>query len=255
MLMLMEAQDENWDGLSQIIHQFQHTFYRLKYLSKPVVAAPFGYTLGGGVEAVFPADRIQASAETYIGLVEVGLGLIPGAGGNKEMLLRQMAAVPDGVDERLDAFVRKTFETVALAKVSTSAKEAFNLGYLQPGDGITVNGDYLLYDAKQVALSMVRTGYLPRHPKPFPVVGESGAALLKMGVHGMREGGYISDHDVKVAHQLIRVMTGGAVPRGTLVTEEYLLELEREAFLSLVGEPKTQARMQHMLATGKPLRN
>ncbi|RIV28744.1 3-hydroxyacyl-CoA dehydrogenase/enoyl-CoA hydratase family protein [Alicyclobacillaceae bacterium I2511] len=255
MLMLMEAQDENWDELNQIVHQFQQAALTLKYLPKPVVAAPFAMTLGGGAEMCFPADRVQAAAETYMGLVEVGVGLIPGGGGNKEMLLRAIEGVPNGVETRLDGFVQKAFENIALAKVSTSARNAQDLGYLRAADGVTVNPEHLLYDAKQVALSLVKTGYLPRHPQPIPVVGEGGAALLKAGVNSMKQSGYISSYDEKIAHHLIRVLTGGTTHRGTLVSEQYLLDLEREAFLSLVGEPKTQQRMQHMLTTGKPLRN
>jgi len=255
MMMLMEAQDENWDELNLAVHQFQQATMTLKYLNKPVVAAPFGMALGGGAEICFPADRVQAAAETYMGLVEVGVGLIPGGGGNKEGVIRAIEGVPNGVEERLDAYVRKAFENVATAKVSTSAKEAKQLGYLRKIDGITINRDFLLYDAKQVALGLVKSGYECRQPMQIPVVGEAGAGLLKVGVYGMRMSGYISTHDEKIAHHLIRVMTGGSVARGTRVSEQYLLDLEREAFLSLVGEPKTQQRMQHMLTTGKPLRN
>lgn len=255
MMMLMEAQDENWDELNHVIYRLQHTLLKLKYMPKPVVAAPHALALGGGAELCFPADSIQASAETYMGLVEVGVGLIPGGGGNKEMLMRAIEAVPDKVEERLDQFVRQAFETVAMAKVSTSAKDAKSLGYLRSTDGISVNRDFLLHDAKQVALGKVNSGYAPRHQKPIRVVGEAGAAMLQMGVYGMKQSGFLSDHDVKIANHLIRVMTGGAVTRDTLVSEEYLLQLEREAFLSLIGEPKTQARMQYMLTKGKPLRN
>ncbi|KPV43652.1 3-hydroxyacyl-CoA dehydrogenase [Alicyclobacillus ferrooxydans] len=255
MMMLMEAQDENWDELNMTVHQFQQSAMKLKYLDKPVVAAPFAMALGGGAEMCFPADHVQAAAESYIGLVEVGVGLIPGGGGNKEVLIRAIEGVPDGVDTRLDPFVQKAFENVAMAKVSTSARDAQDLGYLRKTDGVTANRDFLLYDAKQAALGLVQAGYTPKQQKPIPVVGESGAALLKIGVFGMKTAGYVSSHDVKIAHKLIHVLTGGSVTRGTLVSEQYLLDLEREAFLSLVGEPKTQARMQHMLTTGKPLRN
>lgn len=255
MMMLMEAQDENWDELNLAIHQFQQAMMKLKFMNKPVVAAPFGMTLGGGAELCFPADRIQTASETYMGLVEVGVGLIPGGGGNKEVLIRAIEGVPANVNERLDSFVARAFESVALAKVSTSAKEAKNNGMLRAADGISVNKDYLLYDAKQVALGLAKSGYTAKAPAMIPVIGESGAALLKIGVYGMKQSGFISDHDEKIAHHLIRVLTGGSVSRGTLVTEQYLLDLEREAFLSLIGEPKTQQRMQHMLTTGKPLRN
>ncbi|GMA62275.1 hypothetical protein GCM10025859_27150 [Alicyclobacillus fastidiosus] len=198
---------------------------------------------------------MQAYAESYIGLVEVGVGLIPGGGGTKEMLLRALEHVPAGVDIRPDDYIRRAFETIAMAKVSTSAKDAKRLGYLRQSDGISVNRDYQLYDAKQVALSLARTGYVPRQSKAVKVVGRDGAAMLKSGVYGMLQGGFISEHDAKIANQLIRVLTGGDVVRGTEVTEEYLLDLEREAFLSLMGEPKSQQRMQYMLTNGKPLRN
>ncbi|MCF8565273.1 3-hydroxyacyl-CoA dehydrogenase [Alicyclobacillus tolerans] len=255
MMMLMEAQDENWDELNMAVHQLQQSLLRLKYMPKPVVAAPFAMALGGGAEVCFPADRIQAGAETYMGLVEVGVGLIPGGGGNKELLIRAIEGVPGDVEERLDQFVARAFQNIAMAKVSTSAKDAKKLGYLRPSDGISANSDYLLHDAKQTALGLAKSGYQPQQQKPIPVVGEAGAALLKIGVYGMKNSGYISDHDEKIAHHLINVLTGGKVARGTLVTEQYLLDLEREAFLSLIGEPKTQQRMQHMLMTGKPLRN
>ncbi|WP_029423224.1 3-hydroxyacyl-CoA dehydrogenase/enoyl-CoA hydratase family protein [Alicyclobacillus macrosporangiidus] len=255
MLMLMEAQDENWDEINLAVQQLQQALMRIKYLDKPVVAAPFGYALGGGAEVCFPADRIQAAGETYMGLVEVGVGLIPGGGGNKEMLIRAIEGAEGAADTRLDNFVRRAFENIALAKVSTSARDAQRLGYLRKTDGITVGGDHLLHDAKQVALGLARAGYTPPTPRPIPVIGEDGAAALKIGVYAMKKAGYISDHDEKIAHHLIRVLTGGSVRRGTLVSEQYLLDLEREAFLSLIGEPKTQQRMQHMLQTGKPLRN
>ncbi len=254
-LMLMEAQDENWDEINHIVKQTQYTFLKLKYLDKPVVTAPYAMALGGGLEVAFAGDRIQAAAESYLGLVEVGVGLIPGGGGNKELLIRMVEHVPQNIEERLDQFVRKAFENIALAKVSTSAKDAKELGYLRDSDGISVNRDFLLYDAKQVALGMAKSGYVRKHPKKVPVIGQAGAAMLKMGVYGMKLSGYISEHDEKIANHLIRVLTGGSVPRGTLVTEEYLLDLEREAFLSLIGEPKTQQRMQYMLTAGKPLRN
>ncbi|QQE80342.1 3-hydroxyacyl-CoA dehydrogenase/enoyl-CoA hydratase family protein [Alicyclobacillus sp. SO9] len=255
MLMLMEAQDENWQDINAIVQQFQNAAMKLKYSDKPVVAAPFSMALGGGMEVCFPADHIQAAAESYVGLVEVGVGLIPGGGGNKEMLLRANEHVQGGADVRLENYVAKAFEAVATAKVSTSAKDAKKIGYLRQSDGITLNRDFLLHDAKQRALGMAKSGYQRKVEKLVPVVGEAGAALLKTGVEAMKQSGYVSNHDVVIAHHLINVMTGGAVPRGTLVTEQYLLDLEREAFLSLIGEMKTQQRMQHMLTTGKPLRN
>lgn len=255
LLMLMAAQQKAWDQIDQSVRQFQDANMRLKYLDKPVVAAPFGMTLGGGAEVCFGASVVQASAETYMGLVEVGVGLIPGGGGTKEMLLRNLESVPEGVQADLQPFVNRAFETVAMAKVSTSAVEAQELGYLRPADRITVNSDLLLYDAKQTVLRLAEAGYRPPVPKKVPVVGETGYSTLIIGAYTMRMAGYISEHDEKIAKKLAYVLSGGRVPAGTVVTEQYLLDLEREAFLSLVGEPKTQERMMYMLQHNKPLRN
>jgi 3-hydroxyacyl-CoA dehydrogenase len=227
----------------------------LRYLDRPVVAAPFGMALGGGVEVCLPADRIQASAETYMGLVEVGVGLIPGGGGNKEMLLRWTEGVDPADRVALQPLVNHIFMTIGQAKVSTSALEAKKYKFIREYDGITANQDYLIYDAKQVALGLANAGYKASKPKLIPVVGETGYNVLRLGAYGLLKSGYISEHDYKIASKLAYVLSGGAVPEGTLVSEQYLLDIEREAFLSLVGEPKTQQRMQYMLAKGKPLRN
>ncbi|MCY0876728.1 MAG: 3-hydroxyacyl-CoA dehydrogenase NAD-binding domain-containing protein [Firmicutes bacterium] len=254
MMILMAAQDEDYDEVELAVRQFQRATMRVKYMRKPVVAAPYGLTLGGGAEMCFPATRVQAAAETYMGLVETGVGLLPGGGGNKEMLIRAMERMPDNEDVSAMPFVQQAFERIALAKVSTSAADALELGYLRKGDAVTVSREQQLYDAKQAVLSLAER-FVPRKPKAIRVVGEEGAALLKIGVYGMKKSGYISDHDEKVAKQVIRVLTGGNVAGKTLVSEDYLLDLEREAFLSLCAEPKTQARMAHTLKTGKPLRN
>jgi len=255
MLMLMEAEDENWDEINWMVKEFQYSFLRTKYASFPVVAAPFGMTLGGGYEISAIADKIQAAGETYMGLVELGVGLVPGAGGHKEMLIRSVENVKDikGVD--LQPFVNKAFENIAMAKVSTSAQEAKDLGYLRAGDGISVNSDFLIYDAKQAVLEMVKKGYRAPAPAQIPVVGETGYAVLELGVYTMLQGGYISEYDAHLAKKVAHILTGGKLHPGTVVSEEYLLDIEREAFLSLIGEPKTQDRMRHMLAKGKPLRN
>lgn len=255
MMLLMEAQEENWDDLNWTVKQFQDALMRLKYLDKPVVAAPFGMTLGGGAEVCYPADRIQAAAESYIGLVEVGVGLLPGGGGNKELLLRNIEAVQDQKDVDLQPLVNKTFETIAMAKVSTSGHDAKKLGHLRREDGVTVNGDFLIYDAKRTVLALADAGYRTPRKKSVRVVGEPGYAVMKIGAWSMRQSGYISDHDLKIAEKIAFVLAGGRVPANTRVTEEYLLDLEREAFLSLCGEPKSQERMRHMLSKGKPLRN
>jgi 3-hydroxyacyl-CoA dehydrogenase len=254
---LMEAQDENWFEIEMLVKQFHKVGNALRYMHRPVVAAPFGMTLGGGVEVCYLADRVQASAETYLGLVEVGVGLIPGGGGTKEMLFRAMENVPEGGTVPVDPFpfVARAFETIAMAKVSTSGKEAIKLGYLRPTDRISINPDHLLYDAKQLVLTMDKEGYTPPRPRKIRVIGETGYATLRQNIYAMRKSGYISEHDELIASKIAYVMSGGNVPAGTEVTEEYILELERQAFMELIKTPKTQQRMQHMLAKNKPLRN
>jgi 3-hydroxyacyl-CoA dehydrogenase len=254
-MILMEAQDDNFYELDMVVHQFQQAMMKIKYSRKPVVIAAFGMTLGGGAELSLPSTRIQASSETYMGLVEVGVGLIPGGGGNKELYIKHLESMPNGVDFDLQKVANKVFETIAMAKVSTSAHEAAENNFLNNNDGISVNGDHLLYDAKQAVLSLHGNGYTPPVRKKVPVVGETGYATLLLGAETMFLSGYISEHDLKIAKKLAYVIAGGKVPYGTEVDEQYLLNLEKEAFLSLLAEPKTQARMQHMLVKGKPLRN
>jgi len=255
MLILMEAQDENWEEIDLMVRMFQDANMKLKYADKPVVAAPFGMTLGGGTEVTFGADQVQAAAETYMGLVEVGVGVIPAGGGTKELLYRNMEGVPDDIKVDLQPFVNRAFETIALAKVSTSAREAQKLGYLRKTDRVSVNRDHQLHDAKQAVLALDAMGYQPPLPKKIKVVGETGFSTLRLGIYTFKVSNMISDHDKKIAEKLAFILSGGNVPQGTLVTEQYLLDLEREAFMSLVGEPKTQERMQYMLTKGKPLRN
>jgi 3-hydroxyacyl-CoA dehydrogenase len=257
MLILFEIQDENWDDIEFSVKAFQDTLMAIKYFEKPVVAAPFGLTLAGGCEVCLASAKVQAAAETYMGLVEVGVGLIPAGGGVKEMLLRCTEGIPPGVvDAELLPFVRKAFETVAMAKVATSAKEAQQMGYMRMTDKVTINRDFLIHSAKQAVLDLVSEGYRPPRPKKnIKVMGERGQALLQMGLFYMREGGYISEYDEHVAKKVAHIMSGGNLPDGTEVTEQYLLDLEREAFVSLCGEAKTQARIEYMLKTGKPLRN
>ena len=264
MLLLFEAQNQNWDEIQLTVKQFQDACRRIKYAEKPVVAAPSGMALGGGCEICMAANKIRAHAETYIGLVEVGVGLIPGGGGSKELLLANIdwvppvvpSAFPGGSQPDLIPYVARAFETIAMAKVSTSAKDAQKLGYLRPQDRITMNRDHLLYDAKETVLAMVREGYSPPRPRDdIRVTGRAGRAFLELMVYTMKEGGYITDYDAHIARKLAYVLTGGDVQQNTLVTEEYLLELGREAFVSLCGEKKTQDRMRHMLQTNRPLRN
>ena len=214
----------------------------LKYAAKPVVAAPFGRTFGGGAEVALHATRCQATAELYMGLVEVGVGLIPGGGGCKELLLR----LKD---------IRKVFELIGKATVSTSAAEAQSLGLLHREDRISMNQDRLIHDAKTLALSLVST-YEQKQPRTdIKVAGEGGYSLMKLGLWSMRQGGYITDYDMVVGEKLATVLSGGRLTGEQTVTEQHLLDLEREAFLSLLGQRKTQERMAHMLKTGKPLRN
>lgn len=260
--LLLAIQEQEWDDIDVIIRAFQNMTQAIKFCPRPVVSAPFNMCLGGGAEVVMHSVSRQAHAELYIGLVETGVGLLPAGGGCKEMLLRSVDAAAPAQDggpsdsvELLDS-VRRHFEMIAMAKVSTSASEARSMGFLTSADGITFNRDRLLSDAKARALELASAGYaapLPRTDIPAP--GENVLATLRMAVRLMREGEYISDHDVKVANSVAYVLCGGKLTPGTPVSEQYLLDLEREAFLSLCGEKKTAERIAHTLKTGKPLRN
>lgn len=254
-MILMEAQDDNIFEIDMVVRHFQQAMMKIKYSTKPVVAAPFAMTLGGGTEVCLPAAHIQATMETYMGLVEVGVGLIPGGGGNKELYMKFLNSMPNGVPFDLQNVANKVFETIAMAKVSTSGDEARENNFLNKADAVSVNGDHQLYDAKQAVLALYDKGYKPPLRKKIPVVGETGYATLLLGAQTMYYSGYISEHDLKIAKKLAYVIAGGKVPFGTEVDEQYLLDLEKEAFLSLIAEPKSQARMQHMLLKGKPLRN
>jgi len=254
-LLLMEAQEGNWEELEGAVRTFQQLNTALKYFRKPVVVAVRGRVLGGGCEIALHASRVQAAQETYIGLVEVGVGLIPAAGGTKEMALRASERLPEGVEVDLFPLVRFVFENIARARVATSAEEARRLWYLRDGDGITMNPDRLIADAKQVALTLVETGYRPPLRRRIRVGGERVRAALLAGLYNLRVGGHITEYDEHIGRKLAYVITGGDVPEGALVDEEYLLDLEREAFLSLLGERRTQERIQHLLRTGRPLRN
>ncbi len=254
-LMLMEAQDDNFFELDMVVRQFQNMTLRIKYAEKPVVSAPFNMTLGGGAEVTLPAASVQASQEAYIGLVEVGVGLIPGGGGTKELYLKMLRGMPEGVNFDLMQVANTVFERVATAKVSTSAEEAKQNGFLNNFDGISVNPDHLLYDAKQRVLALYQLGYQAPKREKIPVVGDPGYAAMLLGAKQLQLSGYASEHDMKIAEKLAYVLSGGRIKEGTLIDEQVMLDLEREAFLSLIGEPKTQMRMQHMLLKGKPLRN
>ncbi len=262
MLLLMAVQEEEWDEVDLAIRQFQGMTQAIKFSPKPVVSAPFGLTLGGGCEISLHAAARQPHAELYMGLVEVGVGLLPGGGGCKEMLLRAVDSAasirPDGRGESVELMeaMKKAFETIATAKVATSADEARGLGFLSSSDRTTMNRERVLSDGKARALELLRAGYEPPVMRTdIPAPGENILAALKMGVYLMRQGEYISDHEKKLATKIAEVLCGGNVTPGTPVSEQYLLDLEREAFKSLCGEKKTQERIQFTLKTGKTLRN
>jgi 3-hydroxyacyl-CoA dehydrogenase len=252
MLLLLEAQEGNWDEVDLMVRAFQGATAALRYADVPVVVAPAGLTLGGGCEMTLHADRVQAAAEAYIGLVEAGVGLIPAGGGTKEMLARAMDGLPAGAEPL--PFVQRVFETIGFATVSTSGPDAKRLGFLRHGDAISMNRDRLLADAKTAALARV-PAYVPPQPRRIPVGGPSVFAALKLGVHLAWRAGRISDHDAVIGRKLAWILSGGNAPAATTLTEQQLLDLEREAFLSLCGERKTQERIAHTLKTGKPLRN
>ena len=266
MLLLMSVQEEEWDEVDLAIKQFQGMTQAIKFSPKPVVSSPFGLCLGGGTEISLHAAARQPHAELYTGLVEIGVGLLPGGGGCKEMLVRAVdsaaaargKASPEalaGSVEMMEA-MKKAFETIATAKVATSAHEARGLGFLNDSDRITMNRERVLTDAKNRALELVRAGYEPPVPRTdIPAPGENLLAALKMGVHLMRQGEYITDYEVKLGGKIAEVLCGGHVTPGTPVSEQYILDLEREGFKSLCGEKKTQERIQYTLKTGKTLRN
>jgi 3-hydroxyacyl-CoA dehydrogenase len=259
MLILMTAQEQEWDDLHVMVRQFQNVTLSIKHAQKPVVVAPQGLALGGGCEIALHGTRIHAAAEAYIGLVETGVGLIPGGGGTKEMMIRANERAEG--EENLDLFhaLKPVFENIAMAKVSTSGEEARELGYLRRADLVAMNLDRLVADAKQTALGLVRAEWRQTAPAPTDpsilVLGEEFSAAAKLVIHMMLRGGYISEYDAQVARKLAHVMSGGALTSPQLVSEQYLLDLEREAFVSLCGERKTQERIAHTLKTGKPLRN
>jgi 3-hydroxyacyl-CoA dehydrogenase len=266
MLLLMSVQEEEWDEVDLAIKQFQGMTQAIKFSPKPVVSAPFGLCLGGGTEISLHAAARQPHAELYTGLVEIGVGLLPGGGGCKEMLLRAIdsaaaargKASPEalaGSVEMMEA-MKRAFETIATAKVATSAHEARGLGFLRDSDRITMNRERVLSDAKNRALELVRAGYEPPVPRTdIPAPGENLLAALRMGVHLMRQGEYITEYEVKLGGKIAEVLCGGHVTPGTPVSEQYILDLEREGFKSLCGEKKTQERIQFTLKTGKTLRN
>ena len=255
MLVLISAQEGEWDDIHMAVRQFQRVNMAIKYAPRPIVAAPQGMALGGGCEVPLHAARIHAAAETYMGLVETGVGLIPGGGGTKEMLIRANEHSAGGEDLDLFHALKPVFENIAMAKVSTGAEEARALGYLRSSDLIAMNRDRQIADAKQTALALLRAGYHPPAPAQIRVLGEEFLTGAKLAIHMMIRGGYASEYDGVVGRKLANILAGGAVTAPQLVPEQYVLDLEREAFVSLCGERKTQERIAHTLKTGKPLRN
>jgi 3-hydroxyacyl-CoA dehydrogenase len=263
MLVLVGAQEQEWDELHLAVKQFQNVNLAIKYAPKPVVSAPQGMALGGGCEISLHAAKIHAAAEAYIGLVEAGVGLIPGGGGTKEMMIRANENAGSGDDLDLFHALRPVFENIATAKVGTSAEEDRQLGYLRRTDTYSMNRERLVFDAKQTALGLARSGWKPSASTwqdgpqitQIKVLGESFLAAAKMAIHLMVRGGYASDYDAHVSRKLANIFAGGALSAPQFVSEQYVLDLEREAFVSLCGERKTQERIAHTLKTGKPLRN
>jgi 3-hydroxyacyl-CoA dehydrogenase len=263
MLVLMGAQEQEWDELHMAVKQFQNANLAIKYAPKPVVAAPQGLALGGGCEVSLHAAKIQAAAEAYLGLVETGVGLIPGGGGTKEMMIRANEHAAGGEDLDLFHAMKPVFETIAMAKVGTSAEECRDLGYLRREDRVSMNRDRLVGDAKEAALALVRGGYRPKAATwqegaqitQIKVLGEQFLSGARLAIHMLQRGGYVSDYDAHVARKLGHILAGGALTSPQFVSEQYVLDLEREAFVSLCGEKKTQERIAHTLKTGKPLRN
>jgi 3-hydroxyacyl-CoA dehydrogenase len=254
-LVAMLAMNKDWASIEAAVKGIQDAHMKMKYCTGPVVVAPRGMALGGGCECVMHGAAVRAAAESYMGLVELGVGLIPAGGGCKEMALRHYGSIPHGVKADLFPFMEKLFTTVGMAKVSTSAEEARQYGFLKPTDKLSLNPETLLADAKADVLAMLSTGYRPPLARKIPVPGESGIAALKVAIHTMKMGGYLTEYDQFLGHKLAYILCGGAVPTGTELSEQDLLDLEREAFVSLCGEQRTMDRIMNMLQTGKPLRN
>jgi 3-hydroxyacyl-CoA dehydrogenase len=253
MLVLLEAQEGNWDEIDAMVRAFQAMTMAIKTSAVPVVAAPVGLTLGGGCEICLHAPHVRAAAETYMGLVEAGVGLLPAGGGTKEMLLR---AVDRAGRADPSTFIQPAFETIGFGKVSTSAPDARKLGYLRGSDAMTMNRDRLIEDAKRDALAMAAAGFQPMTPRmSIPVGGADLYATLTLGLHLAHRAGRVTDHETMIGRAIARVLAGGDIPHRAVVSEQALLDLEREAFLRLCGEQKTLERIAHTLKTGKTLRN
>jgi len=254
MMLLMEAVEGNWEDINLIIRSFQAATSRLEHCGVPVVTAPAGMAFGGGCEITLGGNAVRAAAESYIGLVEFGAGVVPAGGGCLRLYQRNVDLLLDKDD--LQPAFRKTFETIGTAKVATSAAEAQELGFLRPGDSWSMNRDHLAADAKDLALALAAGNYVsPSEDLAIPVMGTAGLALAEAVLFNMEQGGYVSAHDRKVGMELALVLAGGRVPPGTTVTEQDMLDLERESFMRLMGERKTLERIEHLLKKGKPLRN
>jgi 3-hydroxyacyl-CoA dehydrogenase len=253
-MLLEAAKCENWSDIDKLVRDFQGMTQGIRRAKVPVVTAPFGFTFGGGAEIVMGGDRVCAAAETYMGLIEVGVGLLPAGGGHLFMLERVLDNIDAPVLSNLP-FIQKAFETIAMAKVSTSGEDARALKYLRPGDYVEIQRGRQLYTAKHLALAIAERGYIPPLPRTFALPGKDGAATLRMLLHNMTLTHWVTEHDAKVATHIANILCGGDTTISNPVSERTILDLEREAFLSLCGEEKTQARIQHMLEKGKPLRN
>lgn len=254
-LVAMAGQQKRWDDIRSLVKSYQAATQRMKYATVPVVAAPYSMTLGGGLELCFGCDAVQGAAETYSGLVEVGVGLIPGGAGTMNMLWRALESIPDGVEYDMYSVVTQVFKNIAMADVATSFGMGQEKGYFRMTDGVSFDRARQLHEAKQRLLGLAHAGYHPPAPRSYKLPGKSGIATLQMLAQTLVDGGYASEHDAKIAGKLAVVLCGGPSGHSRAVTEAEVLELECEAFVSLCGEPKSQERMQHMLMKNKPLRN
>jgi 3-hydroxyacyl-CoA dehydrogenase len=254
-MVVMLAQNQDWETLEMAVKKLQDLNQRMRYSHKPVVAAPAGLALGGGLEIIMHANRVVAGAELYTGQVEIGPGVIPAGGGTKELLRRILNPAMRTQNVEALPFLMRIIELIGMAKVATSAEEAREFGFLGPCDRIVLNKNHLLAEAKKEVLNMVNSGYVAPLPEKIYAAGRDGLAALKVGIFMFQEGKFMTDHDALIVNKAAHVMTGGEISRPSWVDEQYILDLEREAFLSLCGEEKTQERMWNLLRTGKPLRN
>ncbi|MGC8846369.1 MAG: enoyl-CoA hydratase/isomerase family protein, partial [Candidatus Hydrogenedens sp.] len=254
-LILGQIMQQDWNAIEAMVRGLQGANMRMKYCSRPVVIAPHHYTFGGGLEICMHGAKCVIAGETYAGLVEAGVGVIPAGGGTKELTVRALELVPEGANADPFPFIRRSFEDIAMAKVGTSGAEVVELGYLRPTDIIEPNFELQVGRAKNVCLSLIQAGYRPPRPPRLWALGETPRAAFEAAVWGMKEAGFASEHDMLIATKVAYILTGGDRAEGTPITEQDLLDLECEAFCSLCGTEKTQQRIQHMLQTGKPLRN